>query len=89
MLLLTLLGLLFVAPGFGERGDIDISEWLRDKVELIKNLEDKLKNAERWQKDVEALEARLNATVDELTGQKAEVERLNKKNEGTRFMMMN
>ncbi|XP_070785908.1 cerebellin-1-like [Enoplosus armatus] len=82
LLLLTLLGLLLVEPGFGQRGDMDISEWLKEKVELMKNLEDKLKHAERWQNDVEALEARLNATVDELTRQKAEVDRLSKDNEG-------
>ncbi len=88
MLLLTFLGLLSVEPGFGQRGDMNVSEWLKDKVELIKNLEDKLKYAERWQNNVEALEARLNATVDKLARQKAEVDRLNKENEGTRFMMM-
>lgn len=88
MLLLTLLGLLFVQPGSGERGDMDISEWLKAKEELIKSLEDKLKHVERWQKDVEALEARLNATVDALARQKAEVDRLNEENEVTRFMMM-
>lgn len=88
MLLLTLLGLLSVEPGFGQRDDMDISEWLKAKMELMTNLEEKLKYAERRQNDVEALEARLNATVDELTKQKAEVDRLNKENEGTRLMMM-
>ncbi|XP_068581681.1 cerebellin-1-like [Cebidichthys violaceus] len=82
LLLLTLLGLLFVEPAFGQRGDMDIGEWLRDKVELIKNLEDKLKHVESLQNDVGALEAGLNATVDELMGQKAEVDRLKKENEG-------
>nr|XP_020510204.1 cerebellin-2-like [Labrus bergylta] len=81
-LLLTLLGLSLIEPGFGQRGDGDTSEWLTAKEELIKKLEDKLKYVERWQSDVEALEARLNATVDELRGQKAEVEKLNKENEG-------
>ncbi|XP_075948644.1 complement C1q-like protein 4 [Anarhichas minor] len=61
---------------------MDIDEWLKDKVELIKNLEDKLKCVERLQNDVGALEAGLNATVDELTAQKAEVDRLKKENEG-------
>lgn len=84
MLLLTLLGFLFVEPGFGQRGDMDITEWMRTKEQLIKNLEDKLTDIERQQNDVEALEARLNATVDELTRQKAEMDKLKKENEGTR-----
>ncbi|XP_018543346.1 cerebellin-1 [Lates calcarifer] len=82
MLLLTLLGFLFVEPGFGQRGDMDITEWMRTKEQLIKNLEDKLTDIERQQNDVEALEARLNATVDELTRQKAEMDKLKKENEG-------
>ncbi|XP_029311247.1 cerebellin 11 [Cottoperca gobio] len=82
LLLLTLLGLLFVEPGFGQRVDMDISEWLSDKIELIKNLEDKLKQLETRQNDSEALEAKLNATVDEVTRQKAEVDGLRKENEG-------
>uniref|UniRef100_A0A3B4T7Q2 Complement C1q-like protein 2 n=1 Tax=Seriola dumerili TaxID=41447 RepID=A0A3B4T7Q2_SERDU len=42
-LLLTLLGFLFVKPGFGQRGDMDI----RDTIEkLIKNLQDKPKDVE-------------------------------------------
>uniref|UniRef100_A0A3B4X9L4 Complement C1q-like protein 2 n=1 Tax=Seriola lalandi dorsalis TaxID=1841481 RepID=A0A3B4X9L4_SERLL len=70
-LLLTLLGFLFVKPGFGQSSDMDI----RDTIEkLIKNLQDKLKDVETRQNDFEALEARLNATVDELTRQKAEME---------------
>ncbi|XP_034412830.1 cerebellin 11 [Cyclopterus lumpus] len=73
--LLTLLGLLFVEPGFGQRGDMDVGEWLREKAELLNAFGDKLK-------DVRALEARLNATVDQLTGQKAEVDRLREENEG-------
>lgn len=82
-LLLTFLGLSFVELGFGQRGDMDINEWFRDKVELIKNLEDKLKQVEKRQNDVEAFEAKLNATVDEVARQKAEVDRLKKENEGT------
>ncbi|XP_041821662.1 complement C1q tumor necrosis factor-related protein 3-like [Chelmon rostratus] len=78
--LLTLLGLLFVEPGFGQRGDTEGSERL--KAELIKNLEDKLRYVEKRQSDADALEARLNATVDELTRQKAEVDRLSKENQG-------
>uniref|UniRef100_A0A8C2XD96 C1q domain-containing protein n=1 Tax=Cyclopterus lumpus TaxID=8103 RepID=A0A8C2XD96_CYCLU len=74
--LLTLLGLLFVEPGFGQRGDMDVGEWLREKAELLNAFGDKLK-------DVRALEARLNATVDQLTGQKAEVDRLREENEGS------
>ncbi|XP_023271148.1 complement C1q-like protein 2 [Seriola lalandi dorsalis] len=78
-LLLTLLGFLFVKPGFGQSSDMDI----RDTIEkLIKNLQDKLKDVETRQNDFEALEARLNATVDELTRQKAEMESLKKENEG-------
>ncbi|XP_037614187.1 complement C1q-like protein 4 [Sebastes umbrosus] len=61
---------------------MDINEWFRDKVELIKNLEDKLKQVEKRQNDVEAFEAKLNATVDEVARQKAEVDRLKKENEG-------
>ncbi|XP_076580627.1 cerebellin 11 [Chaetodon auriga] len=80
VLLLTLLGLLFVEPGFGQRGDMESSERL--KVELIKNLQDKPTYVEKQQRDVDALEARLNATVDELTRQRAEVDRLNEENEG-------
>lgn len=82
LLLLTLLGIFFVGPAFGQRDDMDISEWLRAQVGLIKNVEDKLKDSEKWQNDVEALEARLNATVEELTRQKADVDRLKKENEG-------
>ncbi|XP_070849357.1 cerebellin-4-like [Chaetodon trifascialis] len=80
VLLLTLLGLLFVEPGFGQRGDMESSEWL--KVELIKNFQDKLEYVDKLQHDVDALEARLNMTVDELTRQRGEVDRLNKENEG-------
>uniref|UniRef100_A0A4W6EF12 C1q domain-containing protein n=1 Tax=Lates calcarifer TaxID=8187 RepID=A0A4W6EF12_LATCA len=54
---------------------------MRTKEQLIKNLEDKLTDIERQQNDVEALEARLNATVDELTRQKAEMDKLKKENE--------
>ncbi|XP_070710946.1 cerebellin 11 [Pempheris klunzingeri] len=82
LLLSTLLGLLFVEPGFGQRGDMNTGQWLKDKEELIKNLEDRVKYAEGCQNDVEALEARLNATVDELMRQKAEVDRLSSENEG-------
>uniref|UniRef100_UPI0037E80E5D cerebellin 11 n=1 Tax=Semicossyphus pulcher TaxID=241346 RepID=UPI0037E80E5D len=82
LFLLTLVGLFLVEPAFGQRGDMDIKEWLTGKVEFINKLEDKLKEAERWRNDAEALEARLNATVDELARQKAEVEKLNKENEG-------
>ncbi|XP_060887570.1 cerebellin-1-like [Labrus mixtus] len=87
LLVLTLLGLSLVEPGFGQGGDGDRSEWLTAKEELLKKLEDKLKHVERWQSDVEALEARLNATVDELRGQKAEVGKLNKGNEGLRMRL--
>ncbi|XP_022625648.1 complement C1q-like protein 2 [Seriola dumerili] len=83
-LLLTLLGFLFVKPGFGQRGDMDI----RDTIEkLIKNLQDKPKDVETQQNDFEALEARLNATVDELTRQKAEMESLKKENEGLQMRL--
>eukprot|EP00064_Thunnus_orientalis_P022293 superscaffoldBa00007394_g22485 len=41
----------------------------------------KLKHVEECQIDVKALEARLNATVEELMTQKAEVDRLRKENE--------
>ncbi|KAF3837267.1 hypothetical protein F7725_004731 [Dissostichus mawsoni] len=80
--LLTLLGVLFVEPGFGQRGDIDINEWLKDKVEFIKKLEEKLKEVEGRQNDFDALETKLNATVDEVTRQKAEMDKLKKENEG-------
>ncbi|XP_073331460.1 uncharacterized protein [Pagrus major] len=82
LLLLTILGLSFGEPGFEQRDYMDTFEWLKAKVEFINNLEDKLKNVSGWQNDVDALEARLNTTVDELTRQKAEVDRLNKENEG-------
>uniref|UniRef100_A0A671XGS2 Complement C1q-like protein 2 n=1 Tax=Sparus aurata TaxID=8175 RepID=A0A671XGS2_SPAAU len=81
LLLLTLLGLSFGEPGFVQRDYMNTLEWLRAKVEFINNLEDKLKIFDGWQSDVYALEARLNATVDELTRQKAEVDRLNKENQ--------
>ncbi|KAI4808132.1 hypothetical protein KUCAC02_000200 [Chaenocephalus aceratus] len=80
--LLTLLGVLFVEPGFGQRGDIDINEWLKDKVEFIKTLEEKLKEVEGRQNGFDALEIKLNATVDEVTRQKAEMDKLKKENEG-------
>ncbi|XP_068444402.1 cerebellin 11 [Clinocottus analis] len=75
LLLLTLLGLLFGEPGFGQRGDMNIDEWLSDKGELLNKFGHKLK-------DIEALEARVNATVDELKGQKAEADKLKEENEG-------
>ncbi|XP_071315258.1 complement C1q tumor necrosis factor-related protein 3-like [Trachinotus anak] len=78
LLLLILPGFLFVEPGFGQRGDMDISE---ANNKLIKNLQDKLKDIERQQNDVDALEARLNETVDELTRQKDELKTLKKENE--------
>uniref|UniRef100_A0A671XN66 Complement C1q-like protein 2 n=1 Tax=Sparus aurata TaxID=8175 RepID=A0A671XN66_SPAAU len=84
LLLLTLLGLSFGEPGFVQRDYMNTLEWLRAKVEFINNLEDKLKIFDGWQSDVYALEARLNATVDELTRQKAEVDRLNKENQDLR-----
>ncbi|XP_040887704.1 cerebellin 11 [Toxotes jaculatrix] len=82
LLLLSLLGFLFVEPGFGQRGDMDINQWMESKEKLIKNLQDKVKDVERQQDDVEALEARLNATVDELKRQKAEMDTMKKENEG-------
>lgn len=88
LLLLTLLGLSFGEPGFVQRDYMNTLEWLRAKVEFINSLEDKLKNVEGWQGDVDALEARLNATVDELTRQKSEVDRLSKENQGTRLIVI-
>ncbi|KAK5848278.1 hypothetical protein PBY51_005906 [Eleginops maclovinus] len=87
MCLLTLLELLFVEPGFGQRGDIDIIELMKDKLELIKKLDEKLKGVEGRQNDFEALEAKLNATVDEVTRQKAEVDKLKKENEGLQMRL--
>ncbi|XP_059211575.1 complement C1q-like protein 4 [Centropristis striata] len=80
LILSTLLGLFFVGSGFGQRGDMDIGEWLKDKVKLIKDLEDKLTHVEKQLDDVEDMEAKLNATVDELKRQKAEVDGLQKEN---------
>lgn len=80
------MGLVIMEPGFGQRGDIDFGEWLKAEEALIKKLEDKVKYVERCQGDVEALEARLNTTVGDLERQRAEVDGLNKENEGTRFM---
>ncbi|KAM3590109.1 uncharacterized protein V6R79_003983 [Siganus canaliculatus] len=85
LLMSTVLGLLLVTLTRGETGDwtldTGVSEWLKNKVDLIRNMEEKLKSVEKWEADVEALEARLNATVDELTRQKAEVDRLSKESE--------
>ncbi|KAM7366440.1 hypothetical protein PAMP_015878 [Pampus punctatissimus] len=61
---------------------MDMSEWMRTQVDSIKNIEDKLKDVEKCQNDVEALEARLNLTVEDLARQKAEVDKLKKANEG-------
>ncbi|XP_062420270.1 cerebellin 11 [Pungitius pungitius] len=64
--LLPLTLLLFVEPGFGQRGDADI-----DGVELIKFLNEKLKLVERLQNAVDALEvtglkSRLISTEEEI-----------------------
>ncbi|KAM4536938.1 complement C1q tumor necrosis factor-related protein 3-like isoform 2-T2 [Odontesthes bonariensis] len=64
-----------------QRGDEDLNEWMKEKEKLMKNLEDKLKIVE-CQSKTEALGTRLNTTVDELTRQKAEMEKLKKENEG-------
>ncbi|KAL7375362.1 hypothetical protein ABVT39_016146 [Epinephelus coioides] len=87
LFLLSLMGLLFVVPGFGQRGDLDVAKWMTDKVELMKNLEDKLRHVERRQNNIEALEARLNATVDKLMRQNAEVDQLKKENEGLKMRL--
>uniref|UniRef100_UPI003AAFF27E cerebellin-1-like n=1 Tax=Centroberyx gerrardi TaxID=166262 RepID=UPI003AAFF27E len=81
--LLTLLGCLSVESTLGQRGDMDIGARLRElmaKVESMKHLEAKLNETEKLQSDLEALEARLNATIDELTEQRAETDRLKKEN---------
>uniref|UniRef100_A0A3P8RNU7 C1q domain-containing protein n=1 Tax=Amphiprion percula TaxID=161767 RepID=A0A3P8RNU7_AMPPE len=70
LLLLTLLGFMLVEPGFGQRAEMDFNEWMTANQEFIKNLEVNLKNVEQCKTDVEALDARLNATVDELERQK-------------------
>ncbi|XP_069374342.1 cerebellin 11 [Paralichthys olivaceus] len=81
LLVLTLLGFLCVEPAFGQRGDMDVGEWMRAQEKLIKNFLENQRNAETQQKDLEALEDRLNATVDELTRQKADMDKLKKENE--------
>uniref|UniRef100_A0A3B5BIB9 Complement C1q tumor necrosis factor-related protein 3-like n=1 Tax=Stegastes partitus TaxID=144197 RepID=A0A3B5BIB9_9TELE len=80
--LLILLGFMHVEPGFGQRDDMDFSEWMTANQKYIKNLVLNLTNAEQCRSDVEALDARLNATVDELTRQKAEIDNLKTENEG-------
>ncbi|XP_008298462.1 complement C1q tumor necrosis factor-related protein 3-like isoform X2 [Stegastes partitus] len=79
--LLILLGFMHVEPGFGQRDDMDFSEWMTANQKYIKNLVLNLTNAEQCRSDVEALDARLNATVDELTRQKAEIDNLKTENE--------
>lgn len=70
LLFFTLLGFLFLEPGFG-----NIHELLKAQERSIRRLEDKVDNLGVCQKDVDVLKERLNATVDE-------VDRLNKDNEG-------
>ncbi|KAM9718156.1 complement C1q-like protein 4 isoform 2-T2 [Menidia menidia] len=81
LLLLTLLGSLFVEPGLGQRGDVDINQWMQDKEKLIKNLEDQLKNLQQCKDEVKDLGTRLSTAVDELERQKAETEKLKQQNE--------
>ncbi|XP_047194913.1 complement C1q-like protein 4 isoform X1 [Hippoglossus stenolepis] len=80
LLVLSLLGFLCVEPGFGQRGDVDVGEWMRAQEKLTKDLQENQRHVETQQKDLEALEARLNATVDELTGQKADMDKLKEEN---------
>ncbi|XP_053199103.1 complement C1q tumor necrosis factor-related protein 3-like [Scomber japonicus] len=75
------MGFLIVEPGFGEIADLAMNDWLKTQMETIMNIGDKLKYVEKYQDDIEALEARLNGTVEELKEQKAEVDRLKKENE--------
>ncbi|TWW63477.1 Complement C1q tumor necrosis factor-related protein 3 [Takifugu flavidus] len=70
LLFFTLLGFLFLKPGFG-----NIHELLKAQERSIKSLEDKVDHIGACQKDVEALKERLNVTVDE-------VDRLKKDNKG-------
>lgn len=70
MLFFTLLGFLFLEPGFG-----NIHELLKAQERSIKSLEDKVDRIGACQKDVKALKERLNVTVDE-------VDRLKKDNKG-------
>lgn len=70
LLFFTLLGFLFLEPGFG-----NIQELLKAQERSIKILEDKVDNIGACQKDVESLKERLNVTVDE-------VDRLKKDNKG-------
>ncbi|XP_047431776.1 complement C1q tumor necrosis factor-related protein 3-like [Mugil cephalus] len=82
-LLLALLGFfLFAEPGFGQKGNVDISEWMRVKDEVIKSLQDRLTNVEKCKIDGDTLEARLNATKDELTREKAETDKLKEEIKG-------
>lgn len=83
LLLLTLLGFLAVEPGFGQRGDMDINQWMSATDTLIKNLEEKVKVVEKCQEDFAALDGRLKATEDTLMRQKAETDKLKEENEGT------
>ncbi|KAL2079176.1 hypothetical protein ACEWY4_024920 [Coilia grayii] len=86
-LLLALLGCLCLCLGQGQgqgrRGDADLTEEVSELRVLIKEMEAKLNGSGGGarDKDLKALEARLNATDMEVAKLKAEVQRLDKDNQ--------
>ncbi|CAN9509742.1 unnamed protein product [Ophioblennius macclurei] len=84
LLSLTLLGFLRVEPGFAQKGDTEMSEWMKANEKFMNTLQESLKNADQCSKAVDALETRLNETMDELSRQKLQTEELKKENEELR-----
>ncbi|XP_063043374.1 complement C1q-like protein 2 [Engraulis encrasicolus] len=72
------LGCLGVTAGKDRRGGADPMQELLELHRVVKAMEDKLSEANATDKDLKALEGRLNATEMEVTKLKAEVQQLNK-----------
>ncbi|XP_053716045.1 cerebellin 11 [Synchiropus splendidus] len=83
LLILPLLGFMLMESGSAQRGDSSVLAE-RLTAESIKKLEEKVAAVERWRNETDALQARLNDTVDMLERQKAEVEALKKESQEMR-----
>ncbi|XP_056156075.1 complement C1q tumor necrosis factor-related protein 3-like [Lampris incognitus] len=84
LLLLAILGCQWGAGILQRRDDANIYEEQKEltaKIELLSCLEAKLNDTEKWRNDLNVLETRLNATIEELERQRAETNRLKEANE--------
>ncbi|KAK7910392.1 hypothetical protein WMY93_015076 [Mugilogobius chulae] len=64
-----------------QRGDFTMPDWFQSKLDIILKLEERMNNVDKCCKAIENLEIRLNDTLDELTKQKQDINKLKEENE--------